>query len=56
MPGGGAVWQSMLRDFWEPFQQLVAATTKLKVREVVDVLDALVGPHFFPVKVKGDKQ
>ena len=50
------MWQSMLREFWGPFQQLVAATTQVKVREVVDVLDALVGPHFFPVTVGGDKQ
>lgn len=56
MPGGGAVWQGMLREFWEPFQQLVAATTKVKVREVVDALDALVGPHFFPVAVRGYKE
>lgn len=41
----------MLRDFWAPFQRQIADAGKISVREVIDELDALLGPYLFPGKV-----
>jgi DNA topoisomerase I len=45
--GGRIEWKSVLRDFWESFSEAVAGTKELRVREVLDALNELLGPHFF---------
>ena len=40
-------WKTVLRDFWEPFLQAIDDTRDLRVREVLDLLDSVLGPHFF---------
>ena len=40
-------WKDVLREFWSPFIEAVDGTKELRVREVLDVLDAVLGPHFF---------
>jgi DNA topoisomerase-1 len=40
-------WKTVLRDFWGDFIAAVDDTRELRVREVLDVLDAALGPHFF---------
>ncbi|EIE25778.1 DNA topoisomerase I [Coccomyxa subellipsoidea C-169] len=45
--GGNGVWKEVLRDFWGPFQQLVQQTSNISITEVIDVLDPLIGRHFF---------
>ena len=46
--GGQADWKQVLRDFWETFHNEVEQTKGLKITDVVDALDADLGPHFFP--------
>jgi len=45
--GGRIEWKKVLRDFWGDFDSAVAETKDLRVSEVLDKLDELLGPHFF---------
>ncbi len=47
--GGRAVWTEVLSRFWNAFIQAVDDTKGLRIAEVIDSLDADLGPHFFPV-------
>ena len=38
----------MLRDFWRDFSVAVAETKDLRISEVLDSLNELLGPHVFP--------
>jgi len=40
-------WKALLTEFWTGFDAAVAETADLRVREVLDRLDELLGPHFF---------
>ncbi len=51
--GGRRDWKQVLRDFWEAFSKAVDGTKELRVREVLDTLDELLGPHFFPDRPDG---
>lgn len=44
---GNVDWKSVLAAFWADFSNAVEGTRELRVREVLDALDALLGPHFF---------
>jgi len=46
--GGNADWKDSLRDFWVDFKAAVDETKELTITEVIDYLDADLGPHFFP--------
>ncbi len=48
--GGKGVWKDVLRDFWDPFEELVKQTSDISITEVIDKLDPLIGRHFFPVQ------
>ncbi|MDR3514577.1 MAG: type I DNA topoisomerase [Azospirillaceae bacterium] len=41
-------WKTMLRDFWGDFSTAVDGTRELTITQVIDALDAELGPHFFP--------
>ncbi|WP_419730343.1 type I DNA topoisomerase [Lichenicola sp.] len=45
---GRADWRAVMAKFWEAFSVAVAATKDLKISDVIDALDADLGPHFFP--------
>jgi len=45
--GGRLDWKTLLRDFWTDFSSAVDDTSGLRVKEVLDALDRLLGPHFF---------
>lgn len=45
--GGRIDWKVVLHEFWESFSQAVDATKELRVRDVLDNLNELLGPHFF---------
>ena len=45
--GGRIDWKTVLRDFWEAFHHSVEDIKGLRVSEVLDRLDDLLGPHFF---------
>jgi DNA topoisomerase-1 len=46
---GQIQWKQALRDFWKDFKAAVDDTKNLTITEVLDHLDAELGPHFFPV-------
>lgn len=46
--GGRAEWQALLGEFWGPFKGTVEGLAGVSVTEVFDMLDAELGPHFFP--------
>ena len=50
---GNANWRAVLRAFWEDFSAAVAQTKELKISDVIDALDADLGPHFFPAREDG---
>ena len=45
--GGRVDWKTLLRDFWDAFSEAVNETKDLRISEVLDNLDTLLGPHFF---------
>ena len=46
-------WKQVLRDFWRDFSAAVDGTKELRVSEVLDNLNELLGPHIFPAKEDG---
>ncbi len=50
---GKARWRDVLRDFWADFSTAVGQTKDLKISDVIDALDADLGPHFFPTREDG---
>jgi DNA topoisomerase-1 len=46
-------WRNVLRNFWNDFSAAVEQTKGLKISDVIDALDADLGPHFFPVRADG---
>jgi DNA topoisomerase-1 len=46
-------WKKVLREFWTGFTGAVAETKDLRIKEVIDVLDALLNEHNFPPKADG---
>ena len=45
--GGRVDWKTLLRDFWGAFSEAVNEIKDLRISQVLDELDALLGPHFF---------
>jgi len=41
-------WKQLLRDFWRDFSAAVGETKNLKITDVINELDELLGPHIFP--------
>ena len=46
-------WKDVLRDFWTQFTATVAETKDLRVTEVLDNLNEILGAHLFPDKGDG---
>ena len=44
---GEMAWKAVLHGFWEHFIRAVDDTKELRMRDVLDVLDGALGPHFF---------
>ncbi|MBO6562783.1 MAG: type I DNA topoisomerase [Nisaea sp.] len=51
---GTIAWKKVLQDFWKAFREAVDNTKELKISDVLDALDAELGPHFFPVDENGE--
>jgi DNA topoisomerase-1 len=45
--GGRLDWKAVLDEFWEAFIKAVDETKELRIRDVLDKLDEILGPHFF---------
>ncbi|MBN9670114.1 type I DNA topoisomerase [Roseibium aggregatum] len=50
---GELSWLDVLRDFWTGFSGTVDEIKDLRVAEVIDALNELLGPHIFPPKEDG---
>ena len=50
---GNARWRDVLRAFWTDFSAAVGQTKDLKISDVIEALDADLGPHFFPAREDG---
>ncbi len=50
---GDLKWKKALREFWDAFSKTVEGTKELTITEVIDNLDAELGPHFFPPRADG---
>jgi DNA topoisomerase-1 len=46
-------WRDLLRDFWREFINAVGDIKDLRVAEVIDALDEMLGPHLFPPRPDG---
>lgn len=47
---GKLAWKDFLRDFWKEFHGAIEATAELRVANVIDALNEVLGPHIFPPK------
>ncbi|MBB5752675.1 type I DNA topoisomerase [Prosthecomicrobium pneumaticum] len=50
---GEISWKDVLREFWRQFSHDVDQTKELRVAEVLDALNELLGPHVFPPRADG---
>lgn len=48
---GKASWKGIMQDFWHPFDTQLHEVGDIGVREVIDELNAALGPHLFPPQV-----
>jgi DNA topoisomerase-1 len=46
-------WKALLREFWKDFLTAVTDIKDLRVTQVLDALNELLGPHIFPAKADG---
>jgi DNA topoisomerase-1 len=46
-------WKALLREFWEEFTKAIAGTKELRVTEVLEALNGVLGEHIFPAKGDG---
>ncbi len=50
---GKLAWKDVLRDFWRDFIAAVNETKELRVSEVLDALNEILGPYIFPLAADG---
>lgn len=50
---GELEWKQVLREFWVPFKAEVGEAMELRITEVLDRLNEVLGPHVFPAKEDG---
>jgi DNA topoisomerase-1 len=50
---GNLGWKDLLRDFWTDFAGAVKDISTLRVSEVLDAVDEIMGPHIFPAREDG---
>ncbi|MEN3930950.1 type I DNA topoisomerase [Microvirga sp. W0021] len=46
-------WKKVLADFWKEFSAAISGTKELRITEVLDALNDLLGAHIFPPKEDG---
>ena len=51
---GEVDWRQVLSDFWRDFASAVEETKGLRVKQVLDALDATLGRHLFPAEDGGE--
>ncbi|MEM1379268.1 MAG: type I DNA topoisomerase [Pseudomonadota bacterium] len=51
--GGRENWRAFLHRFWDEFHAKIDGMTGLRITEVLDTLNDVLGPHIFPQKEDG---
>jgi DNA topoisomerase-1 len=51
--GGRSDWKAVLHRFWGAFDKAVGETRELTITDVLEALNTLLGPHFFPANGNG---
>ena len=46
-------WKALLREFWEEFQASIGETKDLRVGDVLEALNGILGEYIFPQKADG---
>ena len=46
-------WQRVLEEFWKDFTAAIDDTKELRVSDVLEALNEILGPHIFPEKEEG---
>ena len=46
-------WQQVLQEFWRDFTAAIDDTKELRVSDVLEALNEILGPHIFPEKEEG---
>ncbi|WP_284223901.1 DNA topoisomerase, partial [Brevundimonas denitrificans] len=46
-------WKQVLRDFWNDFSIAVEGTSELRITDVLEELNRVLGPHVFPPREDG---
>src|SRR5262249_15863667 len=46
-------WRDLLRDFWRDFMGAVGDIKDLKISQVIDALNEMLGAHIFPPRAEG---
>ncbi|HEX4889253.1 MAG TPA: type I DNA topoisomerase, partial [Alphaproteobacteria bacterium] len=46
-------WKQVLRDFWKDFDISIQGMSDLRVTQVLDALNEVLGPHVFPAREDG---
>ena len=50
---GKLEWKDVLREFWRDFTAAVGEIKDLRVSEVLEALNDMLGPHIFPARAEG---
>lgn len=50
---GNLTWKELLREFWTEFNASIGETAELRVTDVLETINDLLGPHIFPAKEDG---
>ena len=50
---GDLDWKKLLADFWRDFSAAIGDTKTLRITQVIDTLDAILGHHIFPTPADG---
>ena len=50
---GSLDWQQVLQEFWRDFTAAIDETKELRVSDVLEALNEILGPHIFPTKEDG---
>ncbi|MEM9840828.1 MAG: type I DNA topoisomerase [Pseudomonadota bacterium] len=51
--GGRENWRAFLHRFWDEFHAKIDGMSGLRITEVLDTLNEVLGPHIFPAKEDG---
>ena len=50
---GELSWKKLMRDFWKDFNGAIADIGDLRITQVLDTLNEVLGPHIFPPREDG---